>query len=451
MKKKVQRLLAWLLIGVAALTFLSVPLMSAFAAADTVSEVAGPDAGNREPDAIDQPQTEEARKDAAKLEELLNRITIEPAALNSVEFTQVEGLMRDKNLQVRSFQESIDYLKTLDYALLSEELRKQLNRTAEAQLGLLQLANLTQGSLDSYAYQQLQQAHSALRDMFDDVKDGRTQRDNAGFVRQLRAYQDQIILGAESLFVTIADLENQRTALRRQLAALDRTEEEMTLRHELGQISDLQLREVQGGRAKLESGLATLEMNLKNLKYQLENLLGASLTGIVSLGGVPGVTEAELAGMDEDRDLASAKAASYELYAASKTLQTAEETYRDAAEKAGYMESNSNYRKAAADWKTAQNTYNATVQSFELKFRTLYSKVKDYEQVWKTAQVTLENQRASFQADQLKREQGTLSANALLTARDELSAAEDAALSAGHNLFSFYNAYRWAVTSGILN
>ena len=54
-------------------------------------------------------------------------------------------------------------------------------------------------------------------------------------------------------------------------------------------------------------------------------------------------------------------------------------------------------------------------------------------------------------ADQLKYEQGTISKNALLTAQDDLAAAEETVATAQRNLFSAYNNYRWAVDSGILN
>ena len=53
--------------------------------------------------------------------------------------------------------------------------------------------------------------------------------------------------------------------------------------------------------------------------------------------------------------------------------------------------------------------------------------------------------------DQLKYEQGTISKNALLTAQDDLAAAEETVATAQRNLFSAYNNYRWAVDSGILN
>ena len=88
---------------------------------------------------------------------------------------------------------------------------------------------------------------------------------------------------------------------------------------------------------------------------------------------------------------------------------------------------------------------------FELSFRTLYAQVKDYQQVLQAAQTALAVEQDNCAVDQLKYEQGTISKNALLTAQDDLAAAEETVATAQRNLFSAYNNYRWAVDSGILN
>jgi outer membrane protein TolC len=51
----------------------------------------------------------------------------------------------------------------------------------------------------------------------------------------------------------------------------------------------------------------------------------------------------------------------------------------------------------------------------------------------------------------MKYEQGTISKNTLLSAEDDLHAAEDTVQNAAIDLFSAYNTYCWAVQHGILN
>ena len=82
--------------------------------------------------------------------------------------------------------------------------------------------------------------------------------------RQMKNGCNQIIYGAQSLYIALLGMDQQEQALERQLAALDRTVEEMELRYQMGQISQLQLMQVKSGRTALVSGLTTLRMNISN-------------------------------------------------------------------------------------------------------------------------------------------------------------------------------------------
>ena len=75
----------------------------------------------------------------------------------------------------------------------------------------------------------------------------------------------------------------------------------------------------------------------------------------------------------------------------------------------------------------------------------------DYYQIWNASRQSLSNQEASFQASELKYQQGTISKNAYLAAQDDLRAAEETVANNAGNLFSAYNNYCWAVQHGILN
>jgi len=163
------------------------------------------------------------------------------------------------------------------------------------------------------------------------------------------------------------------------------------------------------------------------------------------------VTEKQIADMDLERDLAAAKEKSYELRAAKATLDDAQETYKDDADTYNYNDKKEGFRRAQHTWQAAQYTYTSAVQSYELKFRTLYDQVHDYRQIWQAARVALASEQASYQASELKYLQGTISKNALLAAEDDLRAAEAKVTTAANDLFSAYNTYCWAVEHGILN
>lgn len=393
---------------------------------------AGPDA---EP-AVD-PETGEPLAEAAE---------IVPDELGTVTFENVERRMRENNLQVLALQENVDGLENFDYDKLYDKLRDTLNGIAKGKWYMVLM-----GEGGTLAYEQLDQTYDAVREQFDAIRDGELQEDNADLIRQLRNLQDQIIMAGEATYVAVSAMETQEAGLQRQLAALNRTVEEMELRYQLGQVSALQLAQAKAGRESLVSGMETLRMNIRTYKYQLEMLLGAEQTGEIKLGPVPGVTEKQLEGMDLEADLLTAKEKSYELRDAAKTLEDAKEDYDDAGVDYGYRESEPMFMMAKHTWQAAQYTYSNTVQGYELKFRTLYAKVLDSKQIWEAAKVSLACEQSDYAAMELKYQQGTISKNTLLSAEDELRTAEETAGKAANDLFSNYNAYCWAVQHGIVN
>lgn len=334
-------------------------------------------------------------------------------------------------------------LNSIDYADLQEDLRQQLNQIAQGQWYMVLM-----GQSGTLAYEQMDQAYDAVREQFDAIKDGEMQKDNADALRNVQNLQDQIIMAGEATYVALATMELQEASLERQLEATNRTVEEMELRYQMGQISALQLSQTKAGQASLASGLATMQMNLRTYKTQLQMLLGAEMTGELELGAVPAVTEEQLASMDVEADLLAAKERSYELLDASNTLEDERESFED---NYSYNSTSLTSQQALHTWQAAQYTYDNTVQDYERRFRLLYDQVNDYQQIWEASKVSLETQKLSYAASELQYEQGTISHNALLTARDELSDAEEAVQSAAIDLFSAYNTYCWAVQNGILN
>lgn len=469
-----QRAIAFLL-ALAVLT--AIPAVSALAEERTAPEApaaAGrPDSPPEGPAAASAPNTEEetpAPEESGETTvlspagpDLAENVTIQPDPLGEVTFANVERRMRENNFQILTLEQSVLTIEDIDYDKLYDKLWQQVNDIAKAQWAFIRGA----GALKSMSqtipgveysdyeyhttYNQLDRAYDAVREQFDALVDGDMQRDNADIVRQLKNLQDQIVAAGESLYAALTAMETQEAGLRRQLAALDRTVEEMELRYGLGQISALQLSEVKTGRASLESGLETLRMNVKNYKLQLEMLIGAEQTGEIALGPLPEVTAEQLAAMDLEADLAAAKERSYELYEAQQTLEDARDDYKEAADNWGYNEDRYEFRSARNTWQAAQYTYSNAVQNYELKFRTLCAQVEDYRQIWEAAKVSLACEQSSYDASELKFRQGTISRNVLLAAEDDLRAAEDKVRSAAGDLFSTYNTYCWAVQHGILN
>ena len=388
-----------------------------------------------------------------------------PDAAGTLSFENLGARMKEKSYALLALEESIAMVESTDYEKVEQELRDELNKLADAQWGMTALGSVGSAASDSgagmainmvgaavgtLANQTLQLQYDAYREQFDAVRDGKLQRDNEGVVRQLKNMEDSTIQMAQSAYITLLGLEEQSAALARQDAALDRTLAELELRYQLGQISTMTLEQAKAGKIQLESGKATLDMNITALRRQLNAMVGEELTAPLTLGALPAVTAEQLSAMDVEKDLEKAKAASYDLYAAKKTLDDADEEYDDSGAKSYYNERDYKKVQARHKWQSAQYTYNATVQKYELTFRSLCDKVKDCAQILSAAKVSLECERSDLAAAQLKYEQGTISENALHTAEDELYTAQDTVSGAERDLFTAYNNYRWAVDYGLL-
>ena len=368
-----------------------------------------------------------------------------PDPVGQLSFANLESRMRENNLTVLMLEESIASIDEIDFDKMQEDLRDQLNDIAKLQYVSIAYPEAAGGM----TFDSLQSSYDALKEQFDDLKEGKIQDDYAAVVRQLRNTEDQMIKTAETIYINILELQNTDEQLQRSLAAMNRTVQEMELRYDLGQISALQLQQTESGRTQLKSNLETVEMNLDNLIVQMEVMIGAEQTGALKLGEIPDVTDEQIAAMDLEKDLAAAKEVSYALFDAQKTLNDAKETYEDAIDGKGI----SSYQRKSAEhtWKAAQYTYEAAVQSFELSFRTAFNAVTDQQQILKASQTALALQQDTYASMELKYQQGSISKNALQDAKDDLDDAQTAVDTARHNLFTAYRTYRWAVDRGLLN
>lgn len=476
-----RRITAFLLTGALALTTCGAAVFAAESGEDPVA----PDQAQTIGQTLEQPEAETSRvsQDIKKEETAEPAAPEQPAegtdsapegetgaedyvpdAVGTVSFANLEARLRENNLNLLALEETIASIEAIDYEEMTDDVRDALNMVADTKFELRVNQMPPTGSMmqdyvnqilsemsTSATLQSLDQTYDSLRDTFEDLKEGKIQADNAAVVRQLRNAQNQVIMAAETLYVALVELELNDAALGRSQDALDRTVQEMELRYDFGQISALTLQEVKAGRTSLASGRQTLEMNITNLKTQLEQLLGAELTGKLQLQALERVSGQQLSAMSLEQDLAAAKEASYDLFAARRTLDDAKEAYEEAGDEYNYNTKHYEYGMAQHTWQAAQYTYDATVQTFESSFRSLYNQVKDYQQVLAAAETALAVEKDSFAAAQLKYEQGTISENALLTAQDELAAAQDTVDGATIDLFTAYHNYRWAVDHGILN
>ena len=393
-------------------------------------------------------------------------------------FAQVEERVRNNNLTILALEENIAAVEATDYKELLRDLDDQLDELEDAKDGIEALIGQLQSSVEppltsgeesnvdlklygqvtvnnlltkalaSATVASLESSIESLEDTIADIRSGKTQKTAQDGIRQMENLEDQVVVGAENLYMTVLELQNTRSALERSLESMDRTIQEMELRYQLGQISALQLQQAKGGRTQIESGIATLESSMDGAVVQLEMMVGADVTGRMRVAEVPEISDALVEAIDYEKEVESAKERSYDLYAARVTLNDAEEDYKEAKKEHG---KNTYERKMAEhQWQAAQYTYQAAEQSFEAQFRALCASVKDYHQILKAKETALAIEQADFEAQKLKYEQGSISKNTYLTAQDDLAAARDEVTTAKHNLYTAYRSYEWAINSGVM-
>lgn len=392
----------------------------------------------------------------------------------TISFPNLKARMLEHNLNILALDANIDSLTAIDYDELEDNLETALKALKGSQAMVRQLVSSTTDAIDDLqvtlegheifadfsAFKHLLSMYSestisslasqmaSIESTLDDIDDGDMSDQSNTAIRQMKNGKNQIIMGGETLYISLLGLEQTTQGLQRQLNALDRTITELELRYDIGQISALTLAEAKAGRTALVSGMQTLEMNITNLNRQLEGMLGMEITGKLQLQPLIAVSDAQLAAMDYEADLKKVLKNSHEIYSAKQSLYTAEDSLDDldwfAA--ADYEIESAEYAVDAAEL-----TLKATEQSVELKFAALYDLIQDQKQVLDAARTTLAVKQDSYAASALKYSQGTISKNALLSAEDTLAEAQTAVDTAAIDLFTSYNNYCWAVEYGILN
>lgn len=190
-----------------------------------------------------------------------------PDPEGTVTWANLDSRIREGSLSALILAENIGGIEGIDYDLMYDDLRRQINDIADLQWMMVLMGN-------SMGADALDQTYDALRETFDAIKDGELQADNADVVWQLEDTVNQVVSGGETLYITLLGLEQQAADGQRGLAALDRSLEELRLRQTLGQVSQQTVAQLEQTRVETVSQLNSLDATIRELKVQLQNLIG---------------------------------------------------------------------------------------------------------------------------------------------------------------------------------
>ena len=236
---------------------------------------------------------------------------------------------------------------------------------------------------------------------------------------------NQIVKGAESLYLGILKMESAMGDVQRGVDTLERMVKLTEKQKEIGMASDY---DVEGMKYQYESArsqLESLKYQIKTSKMTLEGMLGMELRGTVTLSTPDLPTDKELSEIDYDKKLSTAANRNVEV------MNAEAKYYGDSPE--GSYES----VKAARD-------------SFAYQFKIVCLNVPEQQRLLKVAADGVAYQKRTFEIAEKKYEMGMLSHEEYLSAEGELQSAESSLYSAKLDLITAYRAYVWATQYGIV-
>ena len=160
-------------------------------------------------------------------------------------FAQVEERVRNNNLTILALEENIAAVEATDYKELLRDLDDQLDELEDAKDGIEALIGQLQSSVEppltsgeesnvdlklygqvtvnnlltkalaSATVASLESSIESLEDTIADIRSGKTQKTAQDGIRQMENLEDQVVVGAENLYMTVLELQNTRSALER--------------------------------------------------------------------------------------------------------------------------------------------------------------------------------------------------------------------------------------------
>ncbi len=407
----------------------------------------------------------------------------------SLSFGQISSQMKSSNLNVLSIQERLRAAEAFDRESAYNSLRSEINDMTDAIWSLTKLSgnlvemtvgkltasaggvgaalNQAQGSLtglDSAALtavgnaaaqkaylmvqiDNMKNAADAMEKQLETLKKEEYEKTLTDTKRMVESSVAQIVSGAESLYISILSTQLQLESLQDTVEATKRSVQELELRYERGQVSKLTLQQVQQAYDSLISSASDLEGTLETMNLSLQSMLGGTSKGYLPLAALPMLNKEYIDSVSYEKDFKTAKERSYAVYSAGRTLEAAEETWKDAKE--DYSKDSYKYKMAEHTYQSAVYQHDASVQSFALSFQNAYRALAPARNALSRAENAHAYQEKLYASAELKYQLGKLSANGLLEEENKLKSAKRDVDAAELELFSAWNTYAQAVEHGL--
>ena len=365
--------------------------------------------------------------------------------LLKLQFSQVERQVRTGNITIKNngitLQNIDEMLVTEDYipTMLNNQnaLIALRNQTAST---LFMIASATDSSLRTPVEQGLilslgsdiESLNVAIGQISSQIEQvgytPRATRDKTNF--QLNNVNNQIVWGAESLYMGYYALVRQLDLSKENLKMLDRNIAVMERRLSLGQITERTLLGLRNNRAQLEQGIKTIENESVNMKSQLNLLIGRDFNAPVELDALPAAKRDFLSSIDKTRDLKAARNSNH-------VMNIARIDRDEQARKLGSV--------ARGQENIASNNYDNELRNVELKHENLMAAIKDKEMLLALEEAQLAFLQQALDETRTRYGLGKVSKLDLEKAESDVYIQTIKVSSADADLFSAIRKYEWFV------
>ncbi|MDR3767422.1 MAG: TolC family protein [Butyricicoccus sp.] len=381
----------------------------------------------------------------------------------SIGFYGLEKTIRANNQTIQSLQKTLASIGSTDvesqfvnqyigYENQNTQLQQQVDKYRESAKELQDAANkLPDGQDDSMKAalnaqaQQMEtladQAQSTINanklmiaGLDDAQDDAQEQLDDtyATTKKQVENSADQIVVGAQTQYISLCTMQDNIEALDRSIAAVDRQLPVIEKEYEIGMATALDVETLKNQRAAYVSSKLTLENQIAAIENSLSLTLGNDAGTTVHVQKVPEVTARQLRDMNYEKDLEEAKTNSYTIWQKRDALRKASNDYED-----DVTSTLDAYNAAKIDLAAAQ-------EQVENDFRKLFNDVSEKKRLVDQAESDLELAESNYKVTETKYQQGMISKLEYENAQDTLETAKAAITTAESNLFTAYNTYDWA-------
>lgn len=355
--------------------------------------------------------------------------------LASVGSTDVVGPIEDQIWNYEMQNSNLEAQKN-SYEKAAQNLQNQLNQVSgNADLEASLKAQIEQmNTLANNAAANIQKNQAVINGLEDSKDDAPADLADtyATTEKQVENSANQIVMGAQTQYISLCTMHDNIEALDRTIAAIDRQLPVVEKQYEIGMATALDVENLKNQRMAAESSKLTLENQIASIENSLSLTLGNDAGTTVHVQKVPEVTDRQLREMNYEKDLEEAKTNSYTIWQKRDALRKASNDYED-----DVTSTLDAYNAAKIDLAAAQ-------EQVENDFRKLFNDVSEKKRLLDKAESDLELAESNFKVAETKYEKGMISKLEYENAQDTLETAKAAITTAQTDLFTAYNTYDWA-------